>query len=147
MIKAIDPESKVTVVWEKDPAVDPEASDLEGFASAMAKNPGAWRDMLKFKEGAKPTEFVLGIIPPAELLDIEDGGGLMTRLWRCALHSVREIRNGPWKDIPTIKVNDVEYVSPAWLATVFVGNLRGLAIFLGGTAYAWNQLTEGDVGN
>lgn len=150
MLKAVDVESSVSVVWHKDPAVvgPPEDGD---YVSKCSENPGCWRDELVMLEGARPTEWILGVIPPAEMTAIMDSKLGQSTLWRCFLHSVRDIKNGDGlapqgdpKNIPRVEINGVSYVSPEWLARTMARGLRECAVFLGGVAMRWNQLSEDD---
>ena len=165
-IRPVSIDRSVEVVWYGDPAVDEKKSKpLKEYLKAAYSNPQAWRDMLKFKEGATPSVFRIGIIAPGELSAIEDACGLGSTTdihqlqWRCFLHCVRGISNFPGVEVQkngkTVSelpmedgvLGDVKYVQPTWLAGVFVKELRECAKFIGMVAYNWNQMTGDDAKN
>jgi hypothetical protein len=45
------------------------------------------------------------------------------------------------------KVGGVEYVDPQWIADVFCGPLRSVAVEIGTIVWAWNNLSAADAGN
>jgi hypothetical protein len=156
-----------------DPAIDHEASDTKAFAGLSPdkeilsyigdrfERPSSWRDTVKFKDGASPTVFVIGVIPPAILNRIDDECRTDSRPhekhWRAFLHGVREIENGPTisvvkdgrtiKTTPKTEINGVEYVDSQWLSSTFIRGLRNVAIEIGAVCYHWNQMSETDVKN
>lgn len=182
MQKPLSPDATVSLVWVSDPAIDDEAVIIESvdngeggtkeqrtnrvamYGAKAIMDPGSWRDILKFKDGQKPAEFVIGVIPPAELNAIEDEcrpGTDQARIkelqWRCFLAALRDIRNGPMAErkidgtkrrlVPKEERNGIERVEQAWLEETFIRKLRKCALFIGGLAYRWNQLSEDDAKN
>ena len=149
MIKPCDPHASIGVVWHQDPAVDQETSAIgPQYAEECMKRPDAWRDRLKFRDGATPTEWILGVTPPAEANTADDMQGFSSKMWHVFLHSVRDIKNGAELGKPEKVTRDgVEYIKPSWLAGVMVGPLRRCALDLGVVAWAWNRLTEADAKN
>lgn len=156
MIKACDPEATIPLVWRRDEAVDQEASGPldQLFLVESMVNPLTWRNKLKFKDGAKPTEFIMGVTPPSELNAAEDTEGTAARTWHVFLHSVRNIKNAgpltahiPSGKLPMTERNGVKYVDPEWLAVRMVGPLRQCANELGLITYTWNNLQETDAKN
>lgn len=135
------------------------------YLDARWSRPASWRDLMAFKDGARPTEFIIGVIPAAELSRIEDECGLGTDhektrelCWRCFLVGLRDLLAGPTSEITTAdgaraqgvpkkKVDGVEYVDPEWLSRVFVGPLRSVALEIGRVVWNWNQLGPADVKN
>ena len=153
MFKPILPEQSVTVVSPFDPAIDESQSDMESYGSTALSDPSAWRDHLKFKEGATPTEFEIGVIPSAKLIQIENECGVNTPdiqesklRWLCFLHGVREIRNFS-QEVPKVTINGIEYVDPEFLAKNFTRNLRHVASNLGAQIYFWNMLNDDETKN
>lgn len=155
--------SHTTCISMFDDAIDQDASNktisedgdnsLE-YASRRLINPSSWRDSVKFKDGYSPTEFKIGVVPPSDLVSIEDeciGAGRMRELyWKCFLRGVRDITNGPADEngkVPKKDIGGIEYVEPSWLADTFCGNLRMVAIEIGQNIYAWNQLKQVEVKN
>lgn len=170
--KPIQPSSSTTCVSVLDPSIDFEASvkkDYEGtdvlsYAIDRLGKPSSWRDTVKPKQGEQLTEFVVGVMPPAELARIEDECKLGTEsaryneaFWRCFLCGVRDVLNGPTSErkvdgvlrrcVPKKLVDGVEYADPEWLRTTFVGSLRKVAIEIGQVVYAWNQITVDETKN
>lgn len=162
MLKPVDLEATCSVVWPEDPAVDQANSDLTGYIKGLASDPGCWRKYLKFKDGEQPTEFMIGVIPSHLLLKAEDEYGTSKSLfWSSFLYGLRDIKNpgglvaeftdkvtGQKKrEVPTIEVSGIQYVDSAWLSKIMSRKLRDCAIFVGGVAYRWNQLSEDDLKN
>lgn len=164
MLKLVRPTSSASVVWPKDPAIDLSSddrgkckSDLEKYEQEVARNPTCWKEYLTFKDGERPTEFVIGMVDPSELNRIEDECGLGTSnfkaaemRWLCFLYGVRNIQNLELegkKGVPQIQRFDMEYVDPKWLAQTFSGPLRSCALFIGGVIWRWNNLNEEDSKN
>jgi hypothetical protein len=155
VIKPVEPFSSIVLVWQGDPAVDPLKSKLdENYLVDSMKNPAAWRDRLAFRDGAAPTEWVMGVLSSSDANTAQDTRGYAAAHWYAFLHSVRDIRNHGWtpaalpgKKLPKVTRDGVEYVDPQWLASVMVGPLRRCAIELGLIAYHWNQLSEDDAKN
>jgi hypothetical protein len=164
MLKPVSPESSVTYVSSFDCAIDwKDGGDekkrekaIQTYHANTREDPGKWRDALEFAEGAKATVFRIGIIPPATLAEIEDEcfrtdkyGNVTTHrqaFFRCFLHSIRSIDG--WEGQPdTREVGGVEYVDPEWLARVFCGHLRNVALEVGRVAWHWNQLDHATVKN
>lgn len=168
----MQPESTTSCVSVSDPAIDIEKSDKVEFENSPVLKylfqrmvePSSWRDCLTFKDGQKPTEFVIGMIPPCDLARIEDECKLGTKQaktneagWRIFQIALRDIINGPTTEIevsgrkrqgvPKVKVDGLDYVDPDWLRSTFVGHLRRVAIEIGHNAYQWNQLKPVEVKN
>jgi hypothetical protein len=143
MIKPVDPQAYISVVWGGDPAIDQLASNLEKYHERSAKDAKAAREGLKFKDGNTPTEWLLGVTPSSEANAAEDMRGFSARAWHSFLHSVRGVKGG-FDKVPTILRDGVEYVEPAWLAKTMVGTLRRCALDLGLIVYLWNNLSEDD---
>lgn len=164
-IKPIMPDSKATIVWHQDPAIDHDACDVSEYVEKMHKDPSCWRDILKFKDGEQPTEFVIGVIPPSELNAIEDACLKRSSddthrrelCWRSFLHGLRDIENGPQmtvvergrerKEVPKVDVDGVEYVSPSWLASQFHKHLRQCALDVGAVIWQWNLIDQETIKN
>jgi hypothetical protein len=145
-IKPIDETATINVIYHGDTAIDTEASDMDAYMAAAAKDPGCWKEYVKAKSGEKITQFVVGVIPPAELCAIEDIEGVNMRMWRCFTAALRDIIDGPAletakkKEVPKVRGR----VDPDWLARVFGGRNRMVAIQIGMLAYAWQLFTEDD---
>ena len=148
-MKAYDPHAAVSVVWHGDPAVDKEKSDIgDRFLIESLDKPDLWRERLVFKEGKHPTEWVIGIVPPAEMNQAEAMTGASARAWYVFLRSVRDIRGDGGLGKPKkVQRDGVEYVDPEWLAGVMGGHNRRCAIDLGLIAYRWQDLSGDDVKN
>jgi hypothetical protein len=114
----------------------------------VSRNPGAARDMLKFKSGQEPTTFVLGVIPPEQANRIEDEckGKPDEHNWRAFLASTREVQGWP-EQTKKIRVGEVDYVDPVWLVKNFPRGLRKVALDVGFVAWHWNQLREDEAKN
>ncbi|HJW74984.1 MAG TPA: hypothetical protein VJ787_04860 [Thermoleophilia bacterium] len=162
MIKPLDKDQQIAIVWPDDPAFDRDHRLEDGTSSIVTyrreagRDPAAWRRMLKTLPDQQATEFVVGVIPPAELAQIEDEcGGIngpakhLELQWRCFAASLRDIRNGPTRDgaVPKERVGGVERVERRWLSDVFCRGLRDCAIWVGGVAWSWNKLSEDDLKN
>ena len=171
MLVPMTPGSSVSVISTMDPAIDRERSthgtvEFRGeqvecleYINTRLIDPTSWRRSVVFVDGESPTEFVIGVIPPAELNRIEDEcvGAETQRNWRCFLHGIRDIVNAPSPmiiregggedDVPKILVDGLEYVRPSWLRMRFVRGLRKVALEIGLLAYWWNQVQDADVKN
>lgn len=159
-IKPVSLQDSTTYVSPYDPAVD-EGSNWGDYAREWLRKPGCWKDLLKIKDGEQVTEFVIGVIPPAELNRINDE--CRTELgpdgkpigiarneearWRCFLLGTRAINGWPGEKPPTREIGGVEYVDPAWLAKTFVRGLRKVALTVGYAAWSFNNLTEDEILN
>lgn len=153
MFKPILPEQSVTIVSPFDPAIDDSQTDMDAFGEVALRNPESWREHFKFKEGATPTEFEIGVIPTAKLIQIESECGVGTDdleeqklRWMCFLYGVRNIRNFG-QDVPKVKINGIEYVDPEFLSKNFTRNLRHVASNLGAQIYFWNMLNDDESKN
>ncbi len=164
-IKPVDRDSTVSVVWPMDPGIDTEKSKLVDYVEASSSKPASWRDLLVAKDGAKLTEFVVGVIQPSELCAIEDEcrpgsdkAKPQTMLWRVFCASLRDIKNGPAMEgtdaqgrkamvVPKVNRDGLEYVDPHWLSNVFGGGLKECAIFVGSVAWFWNKMGDRDAKN
>jgi len=153
MFKPVLPEQSVTVVSPFDPAIDESQSDIESYGEQALRDPGAWREHFKFKEGAEPTEFEIGVIPTAKLIQIESECGIGSDnineaklRWMCFLYGLRDIRNFG-QEIPKVTVNGVDYVDPEFLSKNFTRNLRHVASNLGAVIYFWNMLNDDESKN
>lgn len=164
MLKPIRPDSSTSCVSPFDSAIDWDASfpglsvedAVQSFHIELFVEPSRWRDILKFKEGAQPTVFELGVVPSAELARIEDECRLNRKdgqrqneaYWRCFLAGCRGIQNlGGEAPKKRSSVDGVERIDPEWLASTFVGHLRQAAISVGSVIYRWNQLDPDTVKN
>lgn len=161
MLKPLTLEATTSCVSSMDPAIDREASDLQKYGSELLSNSNAWRELLKFKSGEKPTVFVLGVIPPDEMSRINDetpkrklseehtvtDWSSEELQWRSFLTSLRDIEGWESGEIPKRKVGGVEYIDPSWLRKTFVRGLRKIALEVGLAAYFWNMLTETETKN
>jgi hypothetical protein len=174
-IVPITRDAQVSCISLLDPAIDWERStkaskeDVAKYVEAgkrppelaywveQASRPASWRELIVCKDGQSPTEFILGVVPPAELSRIEDECGVgktteRTRelYWRCFLHGLRDMRGGPTTEItvdgtktsgvPKKKIDGVEYADPEWLARTFAGPLRKIALEIGNVIWTWNLL-------
>ena len=162
MLVPVTKDATSSCVSMQDPAINrdaivretlPDGTSAASYIRERYKNPSSWRELVPMLEGATPTVFVIGVIPPSELNRIEDecGNADGTRNanelgWRCFLHGVRKI-DGLELSIVTKQVGGVEYVDPQWLADVFNGYLRNVAIEIGTIVWAWNQLAPEDSAN
>lgn len=168
MLVPLTRHASVSCISLEDPAVDLENAekkplkDAEGNVVAEAvprylterlKAPESWRDTVPMKEGTAPTVFVIGVVPPAELNRIEDecaklGGERRTKelMWRAFLHGIRDVE-GMGIEVIYTDVGGVKYASPQWLADVFCGPLRKVALEIGTIVYNWNEVSAADVGN
>ena len=134
-----------------DPAIDDEQTDWAKYGETWLK--GNWREHVKVRDGEALTEFVVGVIPPDEMSKISDecrsADGTYREeeaRWRCFCWALRDIRGWP-VEVPKIKRDGVEYVDPKWLRTTFVRGLRKVALHIGASAWAYNQLTEEEIKN
>lgn len=160
-------EATTTCVSLYDPALDLDKSQrqpapVDGrerlvYQTTRLLEPSRWREQLTVHDGQEPTEFVVGVVPPADLARIEDECHALneereqtrTMYWRCFLTGLRDIRNGPTDGgkVPKIKRGDVEYVDPSWLAQTFSGALYHVATEIGQVIYAWQRFTVADAKN
>ena len=122
--------------------------------SAASKQPSVTADWLLPKDGQRVVKFVIGVIPPGELARIHDECRVFTSevksaqlAWRSFIAGLRDIKDGPWDDVPKRKVDGVEYVDPMWIGKTFVRGMRDVAEQVGSATWAWNQLTEDDAKN
>lgn len=156
--KPIRQTDRIVVVATSDPAIDDESTEgAEGLAKYEAermRRPASWRDLLKFKDGERPTEFVIGTIEPGEMARISDECNVGTKqikgsqlAWQSFLASVVDIRDPGFGDIPKTQQSGSERVDPKWLRETFVRGLRNVATEIGFIAWSWNQLTEDEVKN
>jgi len=169
MLVPITKEATVSCISMQDPAIDADKVHKEiirgndgkplspepiaVYMRDRLRDPGSWRKTVPMKDGAKPTEFVIGVVPPSELNRIEDEcrrSGQETHTnelaWRCFLHGVRDIV-GIGLEVVYCTVGAVKYVDPQWLADVFCGRLRNVGIEIGAIVWHWNNLANEDVGN
>ena len=153
MFKPVLPEQSVTVVSPFDPAIDLAQSDLDGYAEVALTDPEAWRKFFKFKEGCEPTEFEIGVIQSAKLIQIESECGLNTDnvdesklRWLCFLNGIRDVRNFH-AEVPKVSINGISYVDPEFLAKQFVRDLRKVASGMGAVIYFWNMLNDDEAKN
>lgn len=162
-IKPIRSDQTVTMVWLGDPAIDWEATEkkhgakgVEELGQMLVRRMDGWRDLLVFKPGEKPTEFVFGVVPPSELAAIEDDCGAgrpdMRRrslYWRVFCAALRDVVNGP---ADTVKGKPVvpktgDRVDRSWIEETFGGPLMKCAQQLGNAAWLWQGLPEDDAKN
>jgi hypothetical protein len=173
VFKPVSPQSKATVVSSHDPAVDwsaivareieehPKLKDeetarmafeLRFVQDAMWGDPANAQKLLIFN-GDHPTRFVVGVVPPTELIriqdDCKDKDGKFREhelQWRCFLHGLRDIEG--WEDeVPKHNVAGVEYVKPSWLQRTFLMELRNVALQIGAMVWTFNNMTRGEVKN
>lgn len=146
-------DDSITVVAPQDEGIDHEASDWEGYF-AKWNTPGAnWRDFIKPRDGQQVTEFVLGVIPAAEMARINDECKAFTAeprnqelRWRSFCWSLRDLKGWPTK-VPKVDRAGVDYVDPEWIQETFVRGLRAAAMFVGQHAWLFNTLSDGEVKN
>ena len=167
MLVPMTREATVSCVSLDDPAVDRDKlprevlknekgealvkEPISVYLTKRLRDPSSWRTLVPMKDGAKPTEFIIGVIPPAELNRIEDECRGETHrakelTWRSFLHGLRDIK-GLGLDIKYHEVGGVRYVDPQWIADVFCGHLREVACEIGTIVYNWNHLSPEDMGN
>lgn len=150
--KPVTLDDSAVCVTPFDPAVDDDASDWAAYADAWMKAPGAWRDHIKAKDGEQITEFVVGVVPPAEMARITDECRSADKFreeearWRCFCWGLRDIKGWP-VEVKKIKRGSVEYVDPKWIAETFVRGLRKVALTVGMSVWMFNQLTEEEIKN
>lgn len=153
---------RITVMSLADEAVDEHASwggpeHEREFArkhvAAMRDDVGCWRDRVKLKPGAAPTEFVMGVIPPSELSRIEDDARLGTDdqrnsslWWGVFVAALRDIKN-LGQEVPKVTRDGMDRVDPAWLERTFHGKMRTSALEVGLYAYNWHQMGTADAKN
>lgn len=162
MLVPITKDATASCVSMQDPAIDieksvreelPDGETSSAYILKRYRDPSSWRELLTMKDGATPTVFIIGVIPPAELNRIEDecsnadGTRNANELgWRCFTHGLRKVE-GLELDVRTRTVGGIEYVDPQWVADVFVGHLRNVAIEVGSVIWAWNQASPEDAAN
>lgn len=177
-LRPVSLSSCVTYVSARDPSIDwsqIEALELEKFpellrgdvtpdvraqatqahfatryAEETLKNPGCWRDLLKFKSGESPTIFTIGVIDPDEMCRLADDckiGSESARVqelkWRAFLASVRDISTFG-QEQPQKRG---ERVDAQWLKEHCGRGMRLVALDVGMVAWRWNQLTEDEAKN
>lgn len=157
MLVPITKDATTTCISLQDPAIDLDNTEKgkDGnplYMRERMSNPSSWRDTVKMKDGATPTVFVIGVIPSAELNHIEDDclredGNKANELgWRCFLHGLRRI-DGLGQKAKMREIDGVEYVDPQWIADVFIGPLRTIAVEVGLAIHQWNRLSPEDMAN
>jgi hypothetical protein len=154
----------VDKVKEKEPdyVAPQDIRRVELYEKILAfREPGCWREVLSMRPGESPTVFKLGVIPPAELSQIEDkvssGVGAQAIHFECFAASLRGITNGPTKkrerdgrtvhEVPMVTRGGWDRVDADWLAKTFVRHLRKCAVEIGAIARLWNHLSEDDAKN
>jgi hypothetical protein len=163
---AVDKERLIDKQIETDPELkDPDLSDDRkrvvawkcfqiDFMAAVKKRPAASKELLLFKDGETPTEFVIGVVPAGDMNRIYDEttetdkyrGSGNERFWRMFLHGLRDIKN--WHgDVKKKSVNNINYVDTGWLEKNFVGGLRTTAINVGTAIHWFNELTGDEIKN
>lgn len=150
MLKPLTLSAQTSMVSIADPAIDRESLNVEEFAKAVLTNPGSWREHVKAKPGESLTIFAIGVIPPDMMSRIADETGGNTDShelrWRAFVSALRGIEN--WsEEVPTHKIDGVEYVDPRWIKKTFVRGLRNIALDVGLVAYLWNMMTEAEIKN
>jgi hypothetical protein len=153
MLKPIEPASTATIVYPGDPAFVPETDKdkAEAFAQRTAAGDhAAWREMLTVRDGQAPTEFVIGVVPAAELTRLEDEAKLgradertRTLAWGCLLAGLVDVKNWPGE----IERDSKGRPTRAWIERSFVRGLRQVGIYVGRVIWSWNQLTDSDARN
>lgn len=138
-----------------DPAIELDEvtkEDATKYGTERLKRPSCFREFLKFKQGAEPTVFEIGVVPPETLVRISDEcppiNGMISEScrWRTFLAGVRSIK--PWSgEVPTKKINGIDYVDSQWLATNFARGLKEAALDIGLQIWYWNKLTEDEAKN
>lgn len=156
MFKPVRLSDAIHVVSLYDPAIDwgkmcNEGENIEAarlrIVEAAHKSPASTCEGLKAKNGEQLSRFLIGVIPPDEMIRLEDEcrqSGARLFAWRCFLSGVRGIEN--WPTAPKKqKLGDVERVDPAWLKEEFGGRLREIAIEIGFHVFNFNRLTEEEI--
>ena len=157
MLVPITKDATATCISLQDPAIDIERSQKADdgtpvYLRERLRNPSSWRESVTIKDGATPTVFVIGVVPSSELNHIEDdcvglGKNRGNELgWRCFMHGLRKIQ-GMGQKVVTRELAGVEYVDPQWIADVFVGPLRNIAVEIGNIIFAWNNVSPEDTAN
>ena len=161
MLKPILRDQTISVVSIADPAFDLEASDqcehegepILAYAKDRFTDPCSWRQTMKVKDGERPTEFIVGIIPPAEVARIEDeckrdAQRWSEQCWRAFSHSLVDVKCGfDMSAVPRHKIDGVSYVAPSWIRETFVGTLYHVAVEIGAVAWQWNRMLGSDTKN
>ena len=161
MLKPILRDQTISVVSIADPAFDLDGSEqmehegeaILAYARERFTDPASWRTLLKTKDGEQPTEFLIGIIPPAEVARIEDEckrdvQRWSEQCWRAFSHSLVGIEAGfDVKDVPRIKVDNVQYIAPSWIRETFIASLYHVAVEVGAVAWHWNRMVGSDLKN
>lgn len=160
MLKPIQRDQSVGMIWPEDPAIDHSASEkttVEGseilkYVEDRVGDPGSWRRTVRFVDGEQPTVFVVGIIPGAERARIQDDclssePKLRELAWRTFCASLRDIEPAGSlgaDNAPRRSIDGVSYLDPAWVRRTFVGALHAAAVDVGLIAWSWNSLSEAD---
>jgi hypothetical protein len=161
VLKPLSSDATVIAVWHEDPAIDKEASDLDGYMDNVARNPGCWSDFLKFKPGQEPTKFIIGTIPPSTLTNFEDQCTLgradqkrNTLHTLCFVRGIRDIQNCGelMRGEPEVPKTDPgqglpKHIAAWWVEKTFVRDLRQCVLFIGGLVWSWQQFGEDDAKN
>ncbi len=150
---AAQPSLQAPDIEFKDRDARARASFMGRFIEATMDDPGKSRQLLRFIAGQEPTEWVLGVIPPDEMVRIADETSRegheapRERRWRAFLAALRDVR--PWPEpVKKRKVGDVEYVDQVWAKVQFgLRGLRNIALDVGLVAWAWNNLREDEAKN
>lgn len=155
-LKPIRKTDTTTLISFLDEAIDQEATPEENFDRLSGpegyRNPALWQELITLKQSMSPTVFVIGVIPPSEMVRIQDecmGSKKFNELrWRAFLYGVRDIKGWEDSEQPAKKMIDgVEYVDPVWLERTFVRSLHAVGLFVGGYVWAFNQYTGEDSKN
>lgn len=162
MLKPINRDQTVAVVSLADPAwdldasakVDHEGDEILAHARNRWSDPSEWRQSMISKSGERPTEFVIGIIPPSEVARIEDECLRDTdrrwreQCWRAFCASLVDVKGGFETDnVPRETIDGVRYIAPSWIRQTFVGTLYHVAIEIGSVAWHWNRMMGDDAKN
>lgn len=156
MIKPLSNGSKAITISVEDSAIDKDATDMKALTEGLSKDPEAWRELAKFREGHGPTKFVIGAIPPDDLVLMQSeltasvgtsfAAAFKRVAWRCFLYGLRDIENIDAK-VTKRDVDGIEYVSPSWLRDNFNRGMIEIGTEIGARIWQWNQLTEDDAKN
>lgn len=147
----------MTVYSLEDPAIDwdamveadeqkrPRETLAKAILSEAMRKPSILRERLKFKAGASPCRFTIGVLPSDAFTRVveEHSSRIGVFWWCCFLHGLRSL---DWPDKPeTHTVDGVEYIKPDWLKRTFVRHLRVVAEEIGGYVLAFNKVEEEEV--
>jgi hypothetical protein len=163
MLKAIDTEATLPVVWPGDPAVTYKSGVDEGQYIREVGAGKPWQDYLDIVDG-QPTIFLVGVIPSSQYVLIDDRwllGDLGTMpgmvAWESFLCALKDIKNPggltvettdpvTGKSVCKVPVNErTGTVDRDWLTKVMARGLRECALFVGRIAHRWNRLTGDEV--